>query len=158
MIVHISNSEFRILTFTGCLRYHATSEQGVERKQSEHSALNIVIDGVISEYAASKAFNVSFDLNCDYRKFGADLISQKGAKIDVKSTRIIGGNLNAVKWSSEKEGEIFVLTELHYKPEAVYVDVVGWIEREKFLIPENIKDVGNGEFYSLPRERLNLFL
>ena len=66
--------------------------------------------------------------------------------------------MNAVKWSSEKEGEIFVLTELHYKPEAVYVDVVGWIERDKFLIPENIKDVGNGEFYSLPRERLNLFL
>lgn len=158
MIIHLSNSEFRILTFVGCMRFHATSEQGIEKKQSDHSALNIVIDGVISEYAASKAFNVSFDLNCDYRKFGADLISQKGAKIDVKSTRIVGGNLNAVKWTENKEGDIFVLTELHYLPEAVYVDVVGWIERENFLIPANIKDVGNGEFYSMARERLNLFL
>jgi len=61
-----------------------------------------------------------------------------------------GGNLNAVKWSENKPAEIFILTEIGFD----FVDVVGFISREDFLIDANLTDVGNGAFYSVPRNKL----
>jgi hypothetical protein len=104
----------------------------------------------MSEYAVAKLLNVHFDFNCDFRKFGADRIGRSGKTIDVKSTRKQGGNLNAVKWSENKPAEIFILTEIGLD----FVNVVGFISREDFLIDANLTDIGNGAFYSVPRNKL----
>jgi hypothetical protein len=152
MIVKLSDTEINIINVIGTTRYNITSQQGTERKQSGANALNMSIDGVFSEYAVAKWMNVHFDFNCDFRKFGADLKGRTGKTIDVKSTRTKGGNLNAVGWSLNKPADIFILTEIGID----FVDIVGWIERENFLIDSNLSDVGNGAFYTMPRNKLRL--
>jgi len=149
--LYLTSSEIEICHYIGKYRNAITSKQGVDRKQDQaKDNLQISIDGVISEYAVAKALNVNFDLNCDYRKFGADLKSRKGNQIDVKSTTTIGGNLNAVIWSERKSADIFILTEIH----SSFVGLIGWIDKERLLIPENIKNVGYGDYYSISQSKL----
>jgi hypothetical protein len=143
-------TELDVCMYIGKLRHSITSKQGTERKQdASMNSLQMSINGVITEYAVAKTLNLNFDL----RKFGADLTLQDGRTIDVKSTNTAGGNLNAVGWSVEKPCDVFVLTEIH----PTHVRIVGWIGRAKFLRPENLRDVGNGEFYSVPQTLLNAF-
>ena len=113
------------------------------------------VDGVMSEYAVAKHYNIHFDMNCNYRKFGADLISQKGKTIDVKSTRKENGNLNAVGWSKSKPADIYVLTEIVTNEIENKVKLIGWIAKENFLTDEYVTDIGKGDFYSMPQDRLN---
>lgn len=151
---HLTPSEIAICNFLGKYRHQETSKHGTERRQDQRlDSLQMSIDGVITEYAVAKALGLFFDLNCDYRKFGADLISKKGNLIDVKSTKEPGGNLNAVGWSTEKPVDVFVLTEIRHS----HVRLVGYIDRASFLRDENIRDVGNGPFYSLPQSQLYAF-
>jgi hypothetical protein len=151
---NLTVTELDICMYIGKMRYSITSQQGTERKQDiTQNSLQMSIDGVITEYAVAKTLNLNFDLNCDFRKFGADLVTADGRTIDVKSTYTVGGPLNAVGWSVEKPCDVFVLTEIHPS----HVRIVGWIGRGKFLRPENLKDVGRGEFYSVPQTLLNAF-
>ena len=147
----LSKTEIAICRYIGTMRYEITSKYGTDAQQdSSQKGIEMSIDGVISEYAVSKYMNLHFDLNCDYRKFGADLVSQKGSKIDVKCTKRHGGNLNAVAWSTNKPADIFILTEIN----GCDVNIIGWIDRATLIHPDNIANVGNGEFYSLPQSRL----
>ena len=147
-------TELDICIYIGKKRHEITSQQGTERKQDETlNSLQMSIDGVITEYAVAKVLNLNFDLNCDFRKFGADLVLNDGRTIDVKSTYTAGGNLNAVKWSVEKPCDFFVLTEIR----ASHVRIVGAIGRDHFLRPENLVDVGRGAFYSVPQSALKSF-
>jgi hypothetical protein len=150
MIIDFTITELQILEFISSRRFEETSRHGKERIQSSFDRFQIVLDGVYSEYAVSKALNLHFDLNCNYRKFDADLTSHKGSLIDVKSTRTEGGNLNAVAWSVKKPADIYILTEIY----DASVKIVGWIDRDSFLSEDNIFDVGNGPFYSLPQKYL----
>lgn len=156
-IIELSQTEVQIVEFIAALRFYETSSKGTERKQSNLDSLQMGVDGVMSEYAVAKHHNIHFDMNCNYRKFDADLISNKGKKIDVKSTRREGGNLNAVGWSKDKPADIYVLTEIITDELNNKVKLVGWIEKELFLTPENIKDVGNGQFYSIPQNKLHQY-
>lgn len=152
--VVLSDTEKRLCGYIGKLRNSITSQNSPDMIQDKSlDTIQISIDGVMSEYATAKFLNLHFDLNCDYRKFGPDLISKRGAAIDVKSTNKRGGNLNAVGWADEKPADIYILTEIHEDG----VEVVGWISREEFLKPENRKDVGNGPFYSIPQSALTPF-
>jgi hypothetical protein len=149
--MYLSRSEIEICTYIGKYRHAVTSKEGQERKQYQRQdSVQLSINGVLTEYAVAKGLNLVFDLNCDYRKFGADLTSRKGKSIDVKSTSNAGGNLNAVLWSTSKPADIFILTEIHYS----FVGLIGWIDRDRFLIPAYLKNVGNGEFYSMPQSAL----
>jgi hypothetical protein len=149
--VHLSGTEMLLLREIGRLRHSVTSEQGTEKRQDKsQDKEQMAIVGVISEYAVAKRLNLHFNLDCDFRNFGADLVSKSGKEIDVKCTKP-GGNLNAVEWSTKKPADIFVLTEMHKE----FVRIIGWISRENFLIRQNQKNVGNGSFYSVPQSKLN---
>ena len=109
----LTQSEIDICTYVGTYRNHITSQQGTERKQDASlDSLQMSINGVITEYAVAKVLNLHFDVDCTFRKFGADLITHKNKTIDVKSTMTHGGNLNAVFWSEQKGADIFILTEI----------------------------------------------
>jgi hypothetical protein len=150
MKIYLTITEMQVLEFVAGRRYEITSSRTTEMIQSSKRPFQIVLDGVWGEYAVSKMLNLHFDLNCDYRKFEADLTSHKGNFIDVKSTTTEGGNLNAVGWSRTKPADIFILCEIHHD----HVDVIGWIDRHTFLVEDNIYDIGNGPFYSLPQKYL----
>lgn len=153
--VTLSLTELEILTFVGRLRHKITGNEGVEMLQDDTmNGEQASIDGVITEYAVARYLNLHLDLNCDYRKFGADLISKRGNLIDVKSTRRANGNLNAVGWSNGKCADIFVLTEILHSA----VGIVGWIDRDALLHNDNVVVLKNRKpFYSVSRNKLNLF-
>jgi hypothetical protein len=152
--VHLTPSEIAICNYVAKYRDHETSQHAEERIQHKKmDALQLLTNGTIAEYAASKYLNLHFDLNCEFRKFGADLVSSKGKTIDVKCTSKEGGNLNAVVWSANKPCDIFVLTEIRHS----HVLIVGWIDRDEFLRDHNKRDVGNGPFYSVPQSQLKQF-
>ncbi len=150
----LTRSEIWYCNHIGKWRNHETSKNASERKQDQSlNGEQMSIDGVITEYATAKFMRLFFDMDCSYRKFGADLIDANGKLIDVKSTKTAGGNLNAVKWSTKKPVDVFVLTEIHYS----HVRLVGWIGALKFLRRENLRNVGNGPFYSVPQSQLTPF-
>jgi len=154
MRLQLTPSELAICKHVGEMRHSITSKQGTERRQDASlDALQMSVDGVMTEYAVAKALNLFFDFNCEFRKFGADLIGKNGSTIDVKSTRKPNGNLNAVKWSSGKPADYFVLTEI--MPFDIFI--VGWIRRNDFLCETNLQDRGNGLFYSVDRNQLEPF-
>ena len=153
MKIFFTVTEMQVLEFLASRRYEITSSRGKEMIQSNQRPFQIVLDGVWGEYAVAKMLNLNFDLNCDYRKFEADLISSKGKTIDVKSTNKEGGNLNAVGLSRTKPADVFVLCQIHHD----HVNVIGWVDRNSFLVDDNIYDIGNGPFYSLPQKDLNEF-
>ena len=144
--VPLTSSEIMVCNYIGKLRNHVTSKHAQDGVQMS-------VNGVLTEYAVSKYLKLPFDLNCDFRKFGADLVTRKGKKIDVKCASKIGGNLNAVVWSGTKPVDVFVLTELHTS----CVRVIGWIYREDFLVEENLIDIGNGAYYSVKPSQLTPF-
>lgn len=154
-IIELSTTEMRIIEFIAALRYYETSSKGTERKQSNLDSLQMGVDGVMSEYAVAKHYNIHFDMNCDYRKFGADLVGKSGKTFDVKSTRKENGNLNAVKWSINKPADFYILTEIVTNEQENKVKLIGWIKKSDFLIPENLTDVGHGEFYSISQDKLS---
>jgi hypothetical protein len=146
-----TKTELQILDYVATRRYIETSSKGKEMQQdTSRSPWQICLDGVYGEYAVGKHYNLFFDLNCDYRKFGADFVRTNGLKIDVKSTRTTGGPLNATKWSVKKPADTFILTEIYDD----FVNIIGWVDRVTFLKDDNIFDVGNGPFYSLPQKFL----
>ena len=152
--VPLTKTEIMVCTYIGKLRNHVTSQHAKDRRQDTTiDGEKMSVDGVLTEYAVSKFLKLPFDLNCDFRKFGADLITRKGKKIDVKCASKVGGNLNAVAWSGTKPVDVFVLTELH----TTCVRVIGWIYKEDFLVEENLVDVGNGAYYSVSPSQLTPF-
>ena len=154
MKVVLSETERELCRYIGELRNYITAQNSPDMMQDKtKNTVQISIDGVMSEYAVAKYLNIHFDMNCDYRKFGPDLISKKGAPIDVKSTTKRGGNLNAVGWADKKPAQIYILTEIHEDG----VEIVGWISKEDFIRPENMMDVGNGPFYSIAQKALEKF-
>ena len=151
--ITLSETEYRILRGIGTIRHKQTSEHAKENIQSRKDPIEIAIHGVISEYAVAKFLNLNFDLNCDYREFGADLIGHRGTLIEVKSTETIGGNLNAVKKSVSKPCDVFVCTEIH----STHVAIVGWIQKERFLVEKNIRQGDLGPYYSVSQSELYPF-
>ena len=135
------------------MRQAETSKYAKDMAQdSAQSSVEISVLGVFGEYAAAKALNLFFDVNTAYRNFGPDLVSRKGNKIDVKSTKRKGGNLNAVHWSKNKPTDIYVLTEVCLP----FVNVVGWIHRDTFLVDENLVHRDDrAPYYSVPQSALS---
>jgi hypothetical protein len=153
--VSLTQTEFMVINYVGKLRSQITSERGTDMLQDANmNGIQSSIDGVLTEYAVAKYLNLHLDLNCDFRKFGADLVSAKGAMIDVKSTRVAGGNLNAVGWSIDKTADIYILTEIL----PTCVGIVGWIHRDSFLRNENVvTPKGRQPYYSVSRDKLTPF-
>ena len=153
--VPLTETEIMVCNYIGKLRNHVTSQHAKDRRQDKTiDGVKMSVDGVLTEYAVSKYLKLPFDLNCNFRKFDADLITRKGNKIDVKCASKIGGNLNAVGWSREKPVDVFILTELHTS----CVRIIGWIGKDDFLTEENLIDVGNGAYYSVEPNQLTPFV
>ena len=149
--VALTATEIMICNYIGKLRNHVTSQFAKDRKQDKTlDGVQMSVNGVITEYAVAKYLKLPFDLNCDYRKFGADLVTRSGKTIDVKCASKIGGNLNAVAWSESKPVDVFILTELHNR----CVRIIGWIYSKDFLVDDNKNNVGNGEYFSVNQSEL----
>lgn len=131
--ITLTDSENELCEIIGRLRHLKTSSQCAEQIQSNLNPIQISIDGVLSEYMVAKQRGLFFDLNCEVRKFGADLVS-KGNKLDVKSTRTKGGDLNIRITHKDKDYDYYILVELDDMNNG---EIVGFISREDAIKDEN---------------------
>lgn len=149
--IGLTDSEVEICHMIGKIRHLKTSAQCAEQIQSNLNPEQISIDGVLSEYMVAKYKGLFLDLNCEVRKFGADLISN-GKKIDIKSTRKSGGDLNIRITHKDKDYDFYVLVELTEHDNGI---IVGYISRENAIKDENVVVNPNGNpYYKISRELL----
>lgn len=156
--IELSETECRLLQHIGILRYEKTGRVAKEQIQSKINPVEISIDGALSEYIVAKHFNLFFDINCDYRKFGADLISKNNMSIDVKSTRIENGAMSIRKQMDEtrqRKYDIYVLVQLDENNNGY---IIGWIYGIDAIHESNIYQIEQKEpYYKITRDKLNKF-
>lgn len=150
--IFLTDTEHHICRMIGQIRNIQTSRLCAEQIQSSLDPVLISEDGVIAEYIVAKHKKWFFDLNCDVRKFGADLIAPTGHKIDVKSTRRIGGDLNVRITHKDKNYDFYVLVELKEQSGII----VGIAPRSVVINDENIgiSQITNEKYYRVPRAKL----
>jgi hypothetical protein len=151
--VLLTDTEVQICQIIGKIRNIKTSALCVEQIQSNKDPMQISIDGVLSEYMIAKHKGWFFDLNCDVRKFGADLIAPTGHKIDVKSTRRKDGGMNVRITHATKDYDFYVLVELDENDNGT---IVGIAPREVVIDDENkkVSNITNQAYYQVPRSKL----
>lgn len=154
MIIHMTPSESAIAQMLAVMRNTTARQNGVKDKQmGKQNPIEIDRDGIISEMAFGKAFNLYPDLSVYPRKGGADLISRNKKKIDVKATRYRTGNLVIHIDKPVDEVDIYVLAIV----DGDDVDLIGYIQSEVAISQENISNLGHGNGYVIDQSRLIKF-
>jgi len=93
MVVSLSKSELVFCMHLASLRYHANIIGKVrENMKGNRHPFEINLDGVISEYAFCKYFNIFLNCDTEPRSGGFDALLN-GTRFDIKSTRHHNGRL-----------------------------------------------------------------
>lgn len=154
MIVNMSPSETAIAQVLAVMRNTNARHNNVTDKQvSKQSPIEIDRDGVLSEMAFGKAFNLYPDLAVKSTRSGVDLVGKNGNRIDVKSTRYKAGRLIIHIDKPLDEVDIYALAIV----DGDNVDLVGYIKAIDAMKKENIKDLGYGDVYVIEQDALIKF-
>lgn len=150
--IALTDTEYYICKMIGQIRNAQTSKLCAEQIQSNLDPVLISEDGVMSEYIIAKHKKWFFDLNCDVRKFGADLITPTGHRLDVKSTRRLDGDMNVRITHKDKNYDYYVLVELRQQSGII----VGIAPRNVVIDDANIctSNITGEKYYRVKREKL----
>ena len=152
MIVELNPSEVLVCELIGRMRSHiARASQVKDQKIGQQDGSEADVMGMKAEYAFAKQFNVFPDLGLTPRSGSCDGILNDRA-YDVKSTHIKNGHLLATK-KVNPDVEMYVFCVVTKN----VVDIKGYISKEDFIKPENLKTLGHGEGYCLEQSQLKPF-
>ena len=147
-------SESAIALTLAVMRNTTARQNNVADKQmGKQDPIQIDRDGILAEMAFGKQFNLYPDLSVYPRKGGADLITHKGMKIDVKATRYKSGRLLIHIDKPVEEVDIYVLGIV----DGDDVDLVGYIKSAEAIQPQNLNDLGHGSGYVIEQSDLKKF-
>ena len=154
MVVKISRSELVFCWQLASMRYHANVVRNVkEHIMSKRDPIDIHVDGVISEYAFCKHYNVFLNCDTEPRSAGFDALAN-GYRFDIKSTR---NPLNPL-WINQKINKIVdYYTLAIISEDRLSVDFKGYI---KYLDArcEDYATVRNNEIlYQIPQSKLTKY-
>ena len=154
MIVHMTPPESAMALTLAVMRQTNSRASGVVNKQmSKQNPIEIERDGVLSEMAFGKQFNLYPDFSVHPRKGGADLITHQGLRIDVKATRYKSGRLLIHIDKTIEDVDIYVLAII----DGDDVDFVGYIKSADAIKQEYVKDLGYGVGYVIEQTSLTKF-
>ena len=150
--IFLTDTEYYICKMIGQIRNAQTSKLCAEQIQSSLDPVLISEDGVMSEYIIAKHKKWFFDLDCNVCKFGADLLAPTGHKIDVKSTRRLGGDMNVRISHKNKDYNYYVLVELKEQSGII----VGIAPRNVVIDDANIctSTITGENYYRVSREKI----
>jgi hypothetical protein len=136
------------------MRQTNSRASGVVNKQmSKQNPIEIERDGVLSEMAFGKQFNLYPDFSVHPRKGGADLITHQGLRVDIKATRYKSGRLLIHIDKTVEDVDIYVLAII----DGDDVDFVGYIKSADAIKQEYVKDLGYGVGYVIEQTSLTKF-
>lgn len=128
-----------------------------DQKMGPQDGLKAEIDGMGAEMAFAKHFNCYPDLSIGARSGGFDAYFQhkngKRITVDVKHSPYSNARLLATRKKTLKDADCYVLVT----GECPNYTLVGYAYADELIRPENIKDLGHGAGYVLPREKLHEF-
>ena len=153
MIIELDDMEMELCEFVGRKRaFLARSNNIVDAKIGDHDGVVADIQGFQAEYAFAKWHNLFPDFGLKPRSGSYDGVTKKGTRYDIKSTHHKNGNLLSTLKINE-DVDVYVLAYVNKN----LVQFVGWVNKEDFIRPENIKDMGHGKGYFYSRNKLNKF-
>ena len=154
MVVNLSRSELVFCFNLASFRYHANVIGKVrENMKGNRHPYEINVDGVISEYAFCKYFNIFLNCDTEPRSGGFDALLN-GTRFDIKSTRHQNGRL----YLHQKVNRIVDYYALAIISEDLLsVDFKGYITYHAAK-SEEYATVSNGEIlYIISQEHLTKF-
>ena len=157
MIVELTPSEILVCQCIGRMRsLIARSANVKDQKVGEQDGSNADVQGFMAEYAFAKQFNVFPDIGLTPRSGSCDgKIPLKDSRVvayDIKSTHIRNGRLLATK-KVNPDVDMYVLCIVTDNQ----VDIKGYVKKESFIKPENLKTIGKVESYCLEQSQLQPF-
>tara|TARA_R110002020_G_scaffold56181_1_gene155718 strand:+ start:1564 stop:2037 length:474 start_codon:yes stop_codon:yes gene_type:complete len=152
--VYLNNIEQQMAISIALGRYDNARTKGIEDKKIGNQPNWITdLDGIGGEIASCKHFGVYPDTKLDlYDMPKYDLMTKKGARVDVKTTKYKNGKLLATLNKKIEDCDIYVLVVGQFPK----YELVGWTEAKKLLKNENIADLGHGKGYVLDQDQLNI--
>lgn len=151
MRVDLSKGEMYVCRNIGFMRRCANLNKTKDQQMGKQDPWDIDMDGVIGEFCVAKILNLCPDFEIKPRSGSPDLILKDGRSADVKTTRLINGNLVATMGKNESRSDVYILAIVDHDG----CTITGWIDGETFLRDENIKNLGHGDTYFYDRTKLN---
>lgn len=152
--VTLTKVERQIAVFMACERVINAERQGLhEAKVGSQSSIESNIEGMAGEIVVAKYLNLYPDMDLQETLPGSvDLISKDGKRIDVKTTKYKNGKLLATLKKGKTPADVYFLVTGQFPS----YSIIGWTWSSDLFKDENIVDLGHGDTYALPQERLNL--
>jgi hypothetical protein len=131
-------------------RFNAARKAGVANAKIGPQSNHLTdLEGIGSEFAFCKLFNLFPDLTVGARKGGHDCLLDS-FKVDVKSTKYKSGKLLARTSKTLDDADIYALMIGEFPT----YEFVGWSLNKELLKQENIINLGHGEGYGLTQNNL----
>ena len=155
MIVQLNQCEQQMAIFLALSRFANARKRGKPNERIGcQSDWMTDLEGIGGEIAACKVFGVypdtetELDVLPDY-----DLITKRGSKVDVKTTKYDNGMLLATKKKANSDVDIYVLMTGSFPT----YEAKGWATAEELFSEDNIVNLGHGEGYGLDQSKLSKF-
>jgi len=112
------------------------------------------LEGIVGEIAACRYFKVYPDTETNLTVLpGFDLMTWKGSRVDVKTTKYRSGKLLATLKKDAKACDIYVLVVGEFPS----YELVGYATSGELIQEKNITDLGHGKGYALSQNDLRRF-
>ena len=152
--ITLTPSEQRIARWLAQSRYEANrAAYTTNQRMGPQSDEQTDIEGIGAELAFCKLNNLYPDLSTDHRP-NEDAMLHNGARVDVKATQYRSGRLLVAAWKIKIAADIYALMVGKF-PTYQYA---GFATREEVFDPNNVNDLGHGEAYTIPQDRLRMRL
>tara|TARA_R110000803_G_scaffold30935_2_gene69403 strand:+ start:155 stop:622 length:468 start_codon:yes stop_codon:yes gene_type:complete len=155
MKITLNDAEQALARHLAKSRYdNARSTGKPDQKMGGQSCEETDLEGIAGELVVCKRLNLYPDTDTDliiYPKY--DLLTHKGTKVDVKTTKYSSGRLLATMKKKVEDCDVYVLVVGEFPN----YRIVGWAKSEELILKENIINLGHGEGYALNQSQLRSF-
>lgn len=135
---------------------HATNRQAqvTNRRIGPQSDAETDLNGIGGELAFCLLANCCPDLSVSPRRGGWDCTTQRGSRVDVKTSRYEDAQLVATIGKRLTDADVYVLMVGTFP---VY-RLAGWCTAAQLLRTENVTDLGYGPTYALSQAQLSAWV
>ena len=133
--IKLSEAELELAKYMATARTDQSRKDGViNRRISDESDFDIEYIGMCGELAVAQALNVYPDLSIASRSGGYDLLSSKGKRMEVKTTKHHRGRLVARPTAKVEDSDFYVLVT----GQPPNMAIRGYIPTKEFLTEGNL--------------------
>ena len=155
MVVTLNECEKKIARHLALSRNkNARSKGKPNTKMGNQSDEETDLEGIAGELVVCKALNLYPDTEIDLIDLPKyDLLTGKGYKVDVKTTKYQSGRMLATKKKKVEDCDVYILVVGEFPS----YRIAGWCWATDLLKEENLIDLGHGEGYALNQNELKPF-